>query len=356
MKSKSDVTQENLRLLADKREISESLWNMAVEVAVYHHRRAESQGCHVAESAEDDAGDFLIHLADRSPAALRAIHSRSALSREYGKWVVHERSPATKEVWEAVSRALLALEREETIVRAAEFRQFNNSNKTRWTLPENEGGNGRLLTDEEVQSVKPDLSTKSDKRRILNPTEAKKWLLGLLELAEGEVAMQDLFHEIKSSLSVFEVVSGEDLSPDDEQAAEDAPSWLDQFSTAQIAPDLEARIEEEIEFAVARVWEDAGEIRRGDNPVIEGLRILCCYWLPKNVYGRKMTLQDFGPKSTVKDVAMDLSRMMARYVPFPKHVEPDESDQLACLRVASGVIEGISGLCSENGYCRRFNA
>ena len=88
MKSESQTLQEDLHALACEREVTERLWKQAVEAAESHRQRAVSEGVSVPSTAEDDAGDFLIHLAERSPVALKAITSRSKLQREYRKWVV----------------------------------------------------------------------------------------------------------------------------------------------------------------------------------------------------------------------------------------------------------------------------
>ncbi len=201
------------------------------------------------------------------------------------------------------------------------------------------------MTEKEVADIKPHFRKKTAADKLLSPTEAKQWLIGLLRSAGGGMAVQDIFAAIKPHIELFRTVSATD--PQTADSGEEVKNEYSKDLPPALTPYLELRTEEEIEFASKSIWRRVGELTRK----IAGHLVLCCYWIPKNVRGEKVKLDQFGPHSSVKDVVDDITVIMQEFVPLAESGDDSDSDRLACLRVAGGIIEELSSKCSENGYC-----
>ncbi len=347
MKEQAMDLRKNLNALVSQAIVTESLWELIIEISAAHSSHVRNFGVHQSSSVEDLASEFLLHLSNRAPLELKNIETKNHLSREYKRWITLQDAPANKELWSVLSEALLSLEKERKIERAPEFRKFNNSNHTRWYVKGNHGKTAKLLSEDEVASIKPSIRAKKSGNKVLSPTEAKQWLLRLLQSASGEMLFKDIFDAVKPHLELLKLVPAEVLARDDGDEHSAPGKVVDKLNPEQVTPYLELSIQEEIEFASENIWKRVGELTRE----IGGHLVLCCYWIPKNVFNKKVKLDQFGPHSSVKNVVEDITAVMKKFMPLKESKCVNDADQIACLRIVNGIIERLSHNCSENGYC-----
>lgn len=356
MKNKDQSVTDGIRELTTNSRITEDFWNMVRSIAAQHGYHGTSQGATVTEGDVDDwAGDFILVLRRRGPAATEAITTLNVLRREFAKWITHKRDPQKKQLWKDISTALLKLETEGIVERPPEQRKHNNSNYTLWSLKGNINITPKYLSEKEVAALAPKLSKHRPAKQILKISESKTWVQSLLQETKGALSMNDIVNLLESHVELTKITDYPPNSPQQEKDDDSPTSWKERIAALQISPDLEAGINQTIEYIVTEVWREVGAVSHGRKVVVYGHRILCCYWLPKNIFNRKVTLEQFGPTSTVQDVERDISQICSEYIPAPDNDAVDDSDRLSCLRVAAGVLEGLAERCSEKGFCEFFN-
>jgi hypothetical protein len=337
-----------VQLLAEDATVTQELFEEIERIARRTVQDSEQLGRTEAAVSDDlihdRAGDFVVALSKKEISGV--IKSVSDLNREFKRWLTRRNSPEHSELWNAVSEALLTLEKEGAVCRAPSHAKYNNSNATPWSLCEHAGQTSCPVDDTAAAAAKPKLAAKGEKNRVLTLSEARAFALNLLALYQGEVAMSELVGRMAECLPMFDANTSLNAKVAPESDGND--TLQDRTEDAQWFGDYDFLVREEAQSATESVWEGAGAIDRGKPPnTIRGRSVLCGYFLPKEVFGRKVKLESLGPSSTVQDIVKDLRRLMATCLPKSGN---DRLGKWLASRIIGAILENLSRKCSENGF------
>lgn len=342
----------DIRMLLEDRIITDDLYQLACKTARKHlkdgsYRTAGFDVDELSEQAGELAGDFIVALASRDISGL--IRNRSDLAREFKRWITRRDSPERSELWDVISATLRELETQGTVERPAQYREYFNSNGTMWGLARYAAKVGKHPESEAIAAVMPQIRAKGANDKILKPDEARAAVVALLSLYEGEVTMSQIFDDLSKHLDMLQISTGLDAPiGENDNSDNHGESLSTVIEDTQILDDYTFIVEEESARAATAIWQQADMIGKKGRP-LAGRHILCCYLIPKDCHGINVTLQTFGATSSVQDVVKKLRAIMAVHLP----VIPTSTrlgDYLA-LQVTAKVIQDISQLCSENGFC-----
>jgi hypothetical protein len=202
----------------------------------------------------------------------------------------------------------------------------------------------------------PDLSAKGELDRLLKPDEARACVLVVLRAGGGEVPMETIFKTLsrhvpmmRSGPSLDEPLSGGDGGEGE------AGNLHEVLECAQALGAHSLLLDEDAAYLAGNVWELAGQVAKGRSSVVEGQHILCCYYLPKKVYGAKVKLEAFGSSSTVQEVVDALEDILRDWLPTSRAVAHGQAlEEWHCMELTRGVIGRLAKYCSENGLCAAF--
>lgn len=308
--------------------------------AVQRRNRFLNEGSEIT----DLAFDFLMDL--RLGKVTGIILSRADLSREFRRWHVKKHEPQKKELWEILSENLRKLEDEGKVKRGAAFRGRSNSNACLWYLTGCEGSRAIDLKPEQVSAFLPKKRKTGKKDRVLKPAEAESCLMGILNMARGEIRMGTLFELIRKNLCLFEVYDSLD-----QPVGEDGEATLGELlqREEEISTDELCMIQEQAAHAAKLIQDRTGPIirKRGAREV-SGHTVLCRYYLPKKLHQEQVKLQDLGPPSAVSEAVQDIDLIVeSLFKPMLKGVR----ERHICLEILKNTFEILWEFCSEIG-CR----
>lgn len=337
--------------LVYKRSIDQKLFEITAKIAA-----DMVSGMPISEKpdkteTESTALDFLLALASEDVSAY--ISDISDLRREFSRWITRRDSPAKSELWSIVSAALLSLEKAGKVFRPKAYRRFSNNNRTPWFLKGNEGKTPDWNAESILSKNMPRLRGKREKDKILSPEEACKMVTTVLKTMNGEISMSRIFELIKANVPLFSVSVSLDAGIQTEDSSLD---MYERLESSAVLSDYSFLINEERDIAVSHIWKEASAVCRGtgSGSLIEGAKILCCYVLPKDAFGTKTTLDKFGPTSTVQDVAKDLRKILAKWMPAEKKPGKDTLENFIYMETVGAILSALTDLCSENNLCRSF--
>lgn len=342
----------DIRKLLEDRIITDDFYQLACRIASKHLKDGASRGAdlnanELSEHAGELAGDFIVALASRDISGL--IRNRSDLSREFKRWIARRDSPERSELWEVISTTLRELETQGTVERPAQYRPYFNSNNTLWSLALHVDKVGKHQEIKTIKDAMPQIKAKGEHDRILKPDEARAAVVALLSLYEGEVTMSQIVDDLSKHLELLQISTSLDAPIGENDNSENHEESLSAvIEDTQILDDYTFIVEEESSRATTAIWRQADTIGKKGQP-LAGRHILCCYLIPKDCHGLKISLKAFGATSSVQDVVSKLRDVMKAHLP----VIPTSSrlgDYLA-LQITAKVIQDISQLCSENGFC-----
>ncbi len=344
----SDVC-DSIRRLVEEQTIDSALYDRVVAIAGEMRRHASDSGQKkfLASSIEDQAGDFMVAVARQELSG--TLKTLSDLNREFRRWLTRRNNPEGTELWSVISETLLKLEKSGTVQRAEGFRRFNNSNQTPWYLPVHEGKARDFSLRDQVKTRMPRLGAKGEDDRVLKPTEARASVMAVLETFASPVAMGELVAVIAECLPLMRVNESIDKPIGSDG---DTTTFGDSLEADPVLQNYQMIIDEECEHATSHIWAEAAALcRRSQSKIIDGCRILCCYLLPKDMYGEKVTLSDFGPTSTVQQIVGDLRAVLTRWLPMG---ESKSCQQWLSRETTRAILAAIVNRCTENGLCKAF--
>lgn len=351
MKDRDEVIRQGLAALAEEPpRLTEEFLALLLEVAAAGCGQARRAGLTAQETAEEAAEDFALALVAEG-ASHGTIATWAALKRAYRRWLTARQNPQGRELWSVVSKALRDLEREGVVERPPSQRDVHVGNLTEWYLRGSAAQRGAIPDERAVANAMPGLGARGEGDRILKPAEARQAVLAILRLAAGRLTMIEIVDSLRPHVPMLSVKSAADCAGGPEDAEADP---LEQTAATQAGPDTDLIVETEVEHRSKSIWHEAGQIARGKGDAVTGRRVLCCYWIPARVGKRKITLEQFGPTSTVHDVVTDLEAILRRHLPVPAQERGDPSWELTCRRIAEGILAQLARLCSENDLCRDF--
>jgi hypothetical protein len=302
----------------------------------------------IEDATQEWAGEFIVALMQEEISG--TILTQSDLQREFRRWTTRKASPQLSELWRIVSAALLAMEKEGLVVRPVKSRQYSNSNSTTWALNQFENNKAKPLSENDISSAIPRLSSKSEHHRILKPLEARTIITNLLGMCQGEITMADLVSIISKQIPMLHITQQLDVPYESEQ---DSVSFYDHTPGGNILGDYLFIIEEEAQMASKHIWIEAAALR-SRNGEISGHEVLCGYLLPKEALGQRVKLATFGPSSSVHDLAKSLYHILAQWIPNPSS-ERETLEIWLSQRITQEILEQLLLFCSEKGFCRIFN-
>lgn len=335
--------------LTEKRTVSPELFEVVKAIARTHRNRARHGDAPDAhdDAASELAGDFLVALAQKEISGL--ITTKACLRREFRRWLTRRDNPAKAELWGIVSHALLELEKQGVVERPPGFRTHHNRNETPWRLAGGTAEHPDWGKEPQIAAVMPRLVRKVVHDRVLKPAEARAAVKAILQTLGGEITMRDLVECIVQHVPLYQETTSMDAPTGN--VDHDEPTTLHDHLEAKVLDDYSLFARDESEQASKAIWEEASAIRRGRKNPVEGVRVLCCYLLPKDVFGQDVTLADFGPTSTVQEVLADLRNILKRRLPESGRNRLEQSVFLSTVR---GIIDQLVQFCSEIGYCMRL--
>ena len=297
---------ELLEKLINRKEISTELYNLILEIA---EMQAYSNTSSHYNYPEDNVSDFILYLYENH--GLGDIRTANALGKEYKKWLVIKNAPEKHELWAMLSQALLSLEKEGICERGEDFRNYNNSNFTEWYLKGKENIKGNTSESNEKLKAIPIFtpvkrkSGSKNQPRIIPPSKAKELALKILEAVDGKITMSDIVYIAYSKVLLTHEVSI-DQEPDD---TENQPKIQIPTPSDDKGLSLEIILKNDIDHISSEIWKEVSRLsRKTQNGTIDGCRILCCYLLPK-MSNSPVTLEEFGPSTTVSELAADIKNI-----------------------------------------------
>lgn len=342
----------DIRMLLEDRIITDDFYQLVCQTARKHlkdgsSRSGELNADELSDQAGELAGDFIVALATHDISGL--IRNRSDLVREFKRWITRRDSPERSELWDVISTTLRDLETQGTVERPAVYRPYFNSNNTLWSLTRYVGTVGKYLESATIKTAIPQIKAKRQHDRILKPDEACAAIMALLSLYEGEVTMSQIFDDLSKHLDMLQISTSLDAPIGESDSSENhEESFSAVIEDTQILDDYTFIVEEESARAATAIWKQADAIGKKGRP-LAGRQILCCYLIPKDCHGLNITLKNFGATSSVQDVVNKLRAIMAVHLPVIP--TPSRLGDYLALQVTAKVIQDISQLCSENGFC-----
>jgi hypothetical protein len=337
--------EQYILLLKQKKEFCQELYDVICSIANQIDKSSELLGAGSSEDSSGLVGEFIARLAN--PDKTLYIRSKSDLQREFRRFCTEVNSPERHELWGALSSALLDLERNGKVVRPQERqRGRNNSNDTEWSLC-------RAASFDVDCQHHVAFSPKGEKNRIVNPTEAKKLVLNMLN--EHEVlTMGMVFEKSCEIVPLMKRPESMDEAMDDEDG-DSSSSLHERIAGKEVFffPSDIIEIEDQADRRTTFIWERAGEVCKGRKVSVSGRSVLCRYSMPKYTEkDAKVRLEDLGPSSTVQEVAKEIDEILHTALLLESGSSRwSAKDERFSLEVISRVIEQIRQLCSENGHC-----
>lgn len=344
--------ENDIRMLLEDRIITEELYQLAFKTAKKHlkdgsYRTGDLKADELSEHAGELAGDFIVALATRDISGL--IRNRNDLTREFKRWITRRDSPERSELWDVISTTLRDLETQGTVERPAQYRPYFNTNSTLWGLARYTAKVGKHPESAAIAAVMPQIKAKGANDKILKPDEAHAAVVALLSLYEGEVTMSQIFDDLSKHLEMLQISTCLDAPIGENDNSDNHGESLSAvIEDTQILDDYTFIVEEESARAATAIWQQADTIGQKGQP-LAGRHILCCYLIPKDCHGLKISLKEFGATSSVQDVVKKLRAIMAVHLPIIP--TPTRLGDYLALQVTAKVIQDISQLCSENGFC-----
>jgi len=304
--------------------------------------------------------DFILHLKDYPPGLL---HTRSALEKEFRRFIVRSEDPSSKEVWDGVSSALRQLASESRIRRLSGSTEDHNTNETVYSAMPADHDDDLVdlpTLDQRTEAIPPlsatrRIESRAEKKKpaLCSPTEYRELVLKILKAAEGPAWLGDIHKITMERIPMARGVQvaaaeGDDVS---DPASEPYPCTFD----AKIWLDSEARERARL------IWEGASGADLVD--------LLCGYLLPKWLELEKVTLSTFGSPQRAHEKIEELKDLMRRELPDPstsdyasqggnsgKRQEEIAAQLQASLNgLASVIFSQLQEKCSEKGENGSFH-
>lgn len=352
---------EALHRLRSEKCIPEELYGVVLRFAKAEaSAQVEAGKCPPSEKRErafDLAGNFIVALS--SEEISDTVETVSGLKRVFKRYCLHVQNPQGRELWNVISEALRALEKEGLVCRMAPRKQKTNSNDVLWALSAHAERPGCLPSSEEIASIMPKFKARGDHDKILKPSEIESILISILRMAKGRVSMGDLMHHIQPHVfmlrdggSIDQNASGEGHTPADDEGIRGGLHEI--YGDDHYRDDGHILIRDETEHRSRLLLAAIEAIPSGRRRTLSAHQLLCNYYLPKVVLDRKVVMEDFGPTSTVSDIVNKLETLLAAYLPPTSHPDPRES--WIASQINKAMLNNLFHFCSEKGCPLDFNA
>jgi len=337
MRDYSNGIPASLGALWAKGEVREELYREVVTIARRAlAKSAAERGRAPLEGPEDLAAEFLVFMAEGPPLA--DLWRKSALEREFRRWLTRRNDPHGIELWHILSNALRQLEKEGIVQRTGLHRQRNNSNRTEWCLCRKAGAIGDPVKAEARDGGIPHYGQRRTAGRILKGGEARKLVLAILEAFDGSVSMG----EITTVARRHVFLPGREESLDQSPTGEEHDDSLGMHESLELEESyaIDGLIGFEVASRARGIWDALARVSRGATR-IEATRVLCCYFLPKRVGDQNVVLESIGPASTVDDIVhRDIVPTLKEHLHWERTgLEPSQKyEQWAFRKVVRGVL------------------